>query len=111
MPALRFVCNNAIPCGAGLGSSSAAIIAGVAAAFALMNKPLTGDADEALLQIASRLEGHVDNIAACLYGGIRLGVHTGSRWATFPVPTPAGLKVCVCKLLVPARYACFHVLL
>ena len=69
---LEIVCANRIPHGRGLGSSSAAICAGITAARAVT---IGGDArlDEAgLLELATELEGHPDNVAACLLGGFTL---------------------------------------
>ncbi len=63
--ALRLHCRNALPHGRGLGSSAAAIVAGVVAARALTGVTAHDDA----LPLADRLEGHPDNVAACLYGG------------------------------------------
>lgn len=60
---------NVIPHGRGLGSSASAIIGGLVLARALV---LTGSekmSDEALLNIATEMEGHPDNVAAALYGG------------------------------------------
>jgi homoserine kinase len=59
-----FKITSAIPPGAGLGSSAAAIVAGLLAAARLSGS----DAD--LLPLASELEGHPDNVAAALYGGV-----------------------------------------
>jgi homoserine kinase len=57
---------NRVPLARGLGSSSAAIVAGLAAALALRGKPL----DRAwLLEHAMHLEGHPDNVAPAIYGG------------------------------------------
>ena len=59
---------NVIPHGRGLGSSASAIVAGLSLARALV---LTGSdkmSDEKLLQIATEMEGHPDNVAAALYG-------------------------------------------
>lgn len=67
---LEVVCANRIPQSRGLGSSSAAIVAAVMAARALV---LGGEElldDDAALQLATRLEGHPDNVAACLRGGL-----------------------------------------
>jgi homoserine kinase len=64
---LRFRCVNRIPLGSGLGSSAAAIIAGVLAARALAEMNLSF---ERVLELANELEGHPDNIAASLYGGL-----------------------------------------
>ncbi|MFJ8432428.1 homoserine kinase [Kitasatospora sp. NPDC094019] len=65
---LEVVCANRIPHGRGLGSSSAAICAGIVAARAVtIGGPSALDDDE-LLALASELEGHPDNVAACLRG-------------------------------------------
>lgn len=69
-PGLRVVCRNRIPHGRGLGSSSAAICAGLVAA-----RELTADGESmldpaALLDLATRLEGHPDNVAPALRGGL-----------------------------------------
>lgn len=63
---LEVVCANHIPQSRGLGSSSAAIVAGVCAARALVPGGLP---DDRALRIATVLEGHPDNVAAALYGG------------------------------------------
>jgi homoserine kinase len=66
---LEVVCANRIPHSRGLGSSSAAIVAAIVAARALV---LGGDDlldDDASLALANELEGHPDNVAACLRGG------------------------------------------
>ena len=66
---LQVVCANRIPHARGLGSSSAAIVAAVVAARALV---LGGEQlldDDGCLQLANALEGHPDNVAACLRGG------------------------------------------
>lgn len=65
-PAVALTCENAIPHGRGLGSSSAAIVAGLAGARAL-----GADLDtEAMLRIATAIEGHPDNVAPALLGGL-----------------------------------------
>eukprot|EP00434_Breviolum_minutum_P029891 symbB.v1.2.026432.t1/scaffold2640.1/size74283/2 len=50
--------------------------------------------EEELLQIATNIEGHPDNVAPCIYGGFQLGIHNGSRWWTDRVDMPHGL-MCV----------------
>ena len=62
-------CINRIPHGRGLGSSAAAISAAVVAARALAGTQGTRMDDEGALELASSIEGHPDNVAACLYGG------------------------------------------
>ena len=66
-PGLEVRCTNRIPHSRGLGSSSAAIVSAVVAACALVRD---AELDEqARLDLADELEGHPDNVAACLRGG------------------------------------------
>ncbi len=58
---------NRIPLGSGLGSSAASIVGGLVAANALVGAGLP---PEALLRLAAEVEGHPDNVAAALYGGL-----------------------------------------
>lgn len=60
---------NGIPVAAGLGSSAAAILGGLLAANALLGNPLSR---QAILAMATELEGHPDNVASALYGGLVL---------------------------------------
>jgi len=62
---------NCIPVGSGLGSSSSAIIGGLVAGNALVDGSL---ALEQLLRIAVEIEGHPDNVAPAMLGGLVLGV-------------------------------------
>jgi homoserine kinase len=71
-PGLDVVCANRIPHGRGLGSSAAAICAGVIAARALTIGGAERLDDEATLALATELEGHPDNVAACLLGGFTI---------------------------------------
>ncbi|MBO0892365.1 MAG: homoserine kinase [Acidothermales bacterium] len=74
-PGLALRCVNTIPHGRGLGSSAAAIVAGV-----VLGRALAGVADPAgagALPLAARLEGHPDNVAACLLGGFTLSFAAG----------------------------------
>jgi homoserine kinase len=63
----RVRCNNHIPTGSGMGSSAAATLTGLLAANALTESNLSNDE---LLTIASELEGHPDNVAPALMGGL-----------------------------------------
>jgi homoserine kinase len=69
---LEVVCANRIPHGRGLGSSSAAICAGIVAARAVTTGADSRLDDTALLELATEIEGHPDNVAACLLGGFTL---------------------------------------
>ncbi len=64
---LRIRCANRIPLGSGLGSSAAAIVAGLVGANALLGGPLD---TPGLLRLAAEIEGHPDNAAAALLGGL-----------------------------------------
>jgi len=68
-PGIALRCVNRIPHGRGLGSSAAAIVAGVLAARALAGAEVTPDV---ALPLANQLEGHPDNVAPCLYGGLTI---------------------------------------
>lgn len=102
VPALQMQCRNVIPHGSGQGSSSAAIVSGLALGRAL----LPGGArlsDEDLLDIGSRIEGHPDNVAPAIFGGFtiawtdetgrahcaRRAVHPGVRAVVFTADFPS----------------------
>jgi homoserine kinase len=69
-PGLALRCVNRIPHGRGLGSSAAAIVSGVLAARALTDDGAARLPDDAVLRLAAGFEGHPDNVAACLLGGL-----------------------------------------
>ncbi|MGQ0632926.1 MAG: homoserine kinase [Sporichthyaceae bacterium] len=71
-PGLRLHCLNRIPHGRGLGSSSAAIVAGITAARALCPERAHLLDPVASLRLATEIEGHPDNVAACLAGGFTI---------------------------------------
>jgi len=69
---LEVNCANRIPHGRGLGSSAAAIVAGILTARELVLGGPDRLPDDAMLRLAAQLEGHPDNVAACLFGGFTL---------------------------------------
>ncbi|THV28774.1 homoserine kinase [Glycomyces paridis] len=73
-PGLRLKCRNAIPHARGLGSSSAAIVAGIMLADALAGAGMTRSEK---LVLADAIEGHPDNVAPCLLGGFTIAYSTG----------------------------------
>lgn len=75
----------AIPVGSGLGSSASAIAAGISAANLLLREPLE---PAGALRLACRLDGHPDNVAAALFGGVTLAGVDGARviWRRLPAP-------------------------
>ena len=92
VPPLSYRCLNRIPHGRGLGSSSAAIVAGLIAGAALAEVDIeNGD----LVSLAADLEGHPDNVAPAIYGGCAIGVHDAGRWVIETVPVPEDLRAVV----------------
>jgi homoserine kinase len=87
---------NRIPLGRGLGSSAAAWVAGLIAGNALCGSPLDRDA---LLALAVRAEGHPDNVAAALLGGLTVSAALGDRVIAVRLPVPPAISWVV---LVPA---------
>ncbi|MDA3627996.1 homoserine kinase [Saccharopolyspora sp. WRP15-2] len=80
-PALRLHCENSIPHARGLGSSAAAIVAGVAAAFGLAGIDLRDKENtERALHLAAAREGHADNAAASLLGGFVVAWQENGRF-------------------------------
>lgn len=67
---LKLNATNKIPHARGMGSSSAAIVAGIALAQALVGREKLSTLD--LINLAGRLEGHPDNIAPCILGGMTI---------------------------------------
>lgn len=88
-PNLALSCNNKIPLNRGLGSSSAAIVGGVAAAAALEGVALT---DARLLKLAAEMEGHPDNVTPALLGGFQVVVETANGLAVSSPRIKRGLK-------------------
>jgi len=113
---LRLRCANVIPHARGLGSSSAAIVAGVALARALVAGGSLVVDDGALFRLAARLEGHPDNVAPAFYGGFVIsGSEDGEFYAVRStvdprvtavvfVP-PAGVETTVARGLLPEQVA------
>ena len=67
---LEVHCRNVIPHGRGLGSSSAAIVGGLALARELLAHRQGILSDEVVVRLSTRLEGHPDNVAAAALGGL-----------------------------------------
>jgi homoserine kinase len=78
-------CRNRIPLARGLGSSAAAWVGGLLAGDALLGGPLDR---AALLRLAARAEGHPDNVAAALYGGLTVSCSTADGAIAVSLPVP-----------------------
>ena len=98
---LGFDCRNKIPLARGLGSSSAATVTGIAAAFLFAGHDL--DDIETLnwiFAIAADIEGHPDNAAPAVFGGCQIGVHANDAldeggWINSRIDIPDELKAVV----------------
>ncbi len=79
---LELDCANAIPQARGLGSSSAAIVAGILLARQLVQGGAADIDDAMVIRLAAEAEGHPDNVAPCVLGGVTIawtGTATGGR--------------------------------
>jgi homoserine kinase len=101
-PGIGLRCVNRIPHGRGLGSSAAAIVGGILAAQALCGQS-QGQPHDDLLELATALEGHPDNVAACLGGGLTIAwtVASGPRMVRL-MPMP-GITPVICVAPAPVR--------
>ena len=90
VPGWRLRQHNEIPLARGLGSSSAAIVGGLVAANELLDAGLSPDR---LLQLATELEGHPDNVAPALYGGLTVCCREPEQVWCVPLEVPDELVV------------------
>lgn len=95
-PGLRIRATNAIPHGRGMGSSGAAIVAGVLAAKGLL-EGIVDVTDDDVLRYATELEGHPDNVAPAIFGGLTIAWvdDTGPRHKQLAVHRGVSLLVAV----------------
>jgi homoserine kinase len=96
---LRLACDNAIPHARGLGSSSAAIVGGLALARALVVDGAARLDDDALFRLAAELEGHPDNVAPAAYGGFVISGREGEEW--YAVRAPVDGRVVAAAFVPP----------
>jgi homoserine kinase len=105
MPPIELQIRNDIPVGKGLGSSAAALTAGVIIADRLLGlhwKPLR------ILDEAARLEGHPDNVAACILGSVvASAIDSGgvARTVRLNMPPQFGVGVVVPDFVLPTSHA------
>jgi len=114
-PGIGLRCVNRIPHGRGLGSSAAAIVAGILAARALAGaEGQPGDGaesglamgalpDDAVFRLATGLEGHPDNVAACLGGGLTIAWAVSGRPHMVRLEPLASICPVICIAPAPIR--------
>jgi homoserine kinase len=94
-PSVRLRCDNVIPHGRGLGSSSAAIVAGVCVARGLVAGGSLLMDDDAVFALAADLEGHPDNVAPAFYGGFTVAYAEDGRFRAAPAAVDPRVSVVV----------------
>ncbi len=92
VPSVRMTCHNEIPLGRGLGSSSAAAVAGLLAGSEMCGASLSL---QRLLELAAEIEGHPDNAAPALLGGCQVVVRENGALIAASVPVPDDLMAVV----------------
>jgi homoserine kinase len=90
MPHMQVTCNNGIPLARGLGSSSAAIVAGLVAANEICRSPFS---KSHLLNMATAIEGHPDNVAPALLGGCQIAIRDNENVITSRIRFPRSLSL------------------
>ncbi len=104
-PGLRLSCHNVIPHARGLGSSSAAIVGGLALARALVAGGAEQMDDQGLFQLAAEMEGHPDNVAPACFGGFVIAgrdiATDGAPGDFYAVPAPVGETLSAVVLIPP----------
>ncbi|MBM3755290.1 MAG: homoserine kinase [Acidobacteria bacterium] len=114
LPPLYLEIDNDIPIGKGLGSSAAALTAGVVIADRLLDLNWS---PHRILHEAARIEGHPDNVAACVLGSIvasAIDSHGIARAVRLPLPEQFGVAIIVpdfvlltheARSVLPAQYS------
>ncbi|MFC4426792.1 homoserine kinase [Deinococcus navajonensis] len=94
LPPARIEIESEVPLARGLGSSAAALIAGIVAGNELLGRPLD---HAAVLDVAAREEGHPDNVAPALFGGIVVATldKLGTHYVRLDPPAHLGVTVLV----------------
>ena len=96
--------NNGVPLSRGLGSSATAIVGGLKAANECLGNPFT---DRDLLQMATEIEGHPDNVAPAIFGGFTISIVRNGKPECFSLmpKLPVKLVVTVPDFFLPTKAA------
>lgn len=92
LPGLKLIINNQIPLARGLGSSSAAIAAGVLLGNELAGNPMDM---QTIMNLSTQIEGHPDNVVPALVGGITVSVIEGENVYYRKIMPPPDLEVVI----------------
>ncbi|MBM6930017.1 homoserine kinase [[Clostridium] spiroforme] len=76
-------CISQVPYTRGLGSSSTCIVAGIVGAFAFKDK---AEDRQEILELATKIEGHPDNVAPAIFGGLTVSVMEANEVLTLNIP-------------------------
>lgn len=80
---LRIECSGDVPYTRGLGSSSTCIVAGIVGAYAFMDR---NEDRQEILELATKIEGHPDNVAPAIFGGLTVSVMETEKVTTLNIP-------------------------
>lgn len=96
--------NNGVPLSRGLGSSATAIVGGLKAANECLGNPFT---NRDLLQMATEIEGHPDNVAPAIFGGFTVSIVRNGKPECFSLmpKLPLKLVVTVPDFFLPTKAA------
>lgn len=95
---LRIHCINRVPLGSGLGSSSAAMLTGLLGANTLLGEPFSG---EEILKLAIENEGHPDNVAPAMLGGLVVSIVYEERVISLKLPAKANRALMRVTVVLP----------
>lgn len=95
VPGIRLLCENKIPHGRGLGSSSAAIVGGICLARGLVAGGSLLMDDDAVFSLAARMEGHPDNVAPAFFGGFTIALTKPDAYRATVVAVDPRVRVVV----------------
>jgi len=102
LPAFHMRATNRVPLARGLGSSSAAVVAGVAAAFALAGDDVS---PRRVFALAAEIEGHPDNAAPACFGGFTIAMAGATARRLDPHPDVRPVALVPRRLRLPTREA------
>ena len=97
-PGMRIHCINRVPLSSGLGSSSTAMLTGLLGANGLLGNPFT---DEEILKLAIENEGHPDNVAPAMLGGLVASIVYEGRVISIKLPARANRSPMHVTIVLP----------